>query len=117
MLHESVHAYFDILGNGNAASVPGLATNEAAAYITGALYYLYEAKTNIAGFTEDWYVKQVFDAADAIANLLAGKSGASVPYEMLLDLRSKWARSPRRMALGTTIHTPLSSNGVPGAVP
>ncbi|WP_315833276.1 hypothetical protein [Bradyrhizobium prioriisuperbiae] len=102
IVHECVHAIFDIEG----FKFTGTYTeNEGAAYVAGALYY---RRSNGGGHFADEPKK----TADRIARSIINAQGAVVPSDQVIALRSVIANHPEYRKLGVTMGTLALDSGL-----
>ena len=103
IIHECTHALRDIMA-GSAFAKDGLYgssiggqqhfDNEAAAYIAGSLFYMYDNNGAEWPFGEDGDMTEVYKAANAIARALKDKEDARVDDTDFADLKAKIALVP-----------------------
>lgn len=110
IVHECIHALHDIYGGGSYHAQQGgsrftpRSENEAAAYIGGALYYLYETGAALTGTA-------IFDNAAVIAQRIANRRGpALVTTAEANALRLAIVLHPRLYNYG--FHAPTIADGV-----
>jgi hypothetical protein len=106
MAHESVHAFRDIQG----AKIDGASLtqteDEAAAYVTGALFHMAESDEPSSS-DDPIYVK-----AYAIAKTIAATKGAVVSADDVTALRNLIANNAAYHAHGVSLDTPTVADGV-----
>ena len=109
IVHECIHALHDMYGGGSYHPQQGgsrftpRSENEAAAYIGGALYYLYETGTALTGTA-------IFDNAAVIAQRIANRRGALVTTAEARALRLAIVLHPKLYNYG--FDSPTIADGV-----